>query len=165
MVDNSWKMVRRSPFCLFTLVPDRTWVGGSWVGAEKGMRGGETRRNKKVTSAKFTSLTHVHTCILSLESQCRGFNEGPLGIVGTSPQRAQGCWDWPGKGVESRGRGERWCVCVEVCVSLSSLLVQQLWEGIALWERSRGCFAGASQESFLDVCGVLGLAVFNTLKS
>lgn len=52
---------------------------------------------------------------------------------------------------------------MEVCVSLSSLLVQQLWEGKALWERSRGCFAGAAQESFLDVCGVLGLSQFSTL--
>lgn len=65
--------------------------------------------------------------------------------------------------MESRGRGERRCVCVEVCVSLSSLLVQQLWEGIALWERSRGSFAGAAQEGFLDVCGVLGFLQFSTL--
>lgn len=26
-----------------------------------------------------------------------------------------------------------------------------------------GCFAGAAQESFLDVCGVLGLLQFSTL--
>lgn len=54
---------------------------------------------------------------------------------------------------------------MEVCVSLSSLLVQQLWEARALWERSRGCLAGAAQESFLDVCGVLGLWHFKSSTS
>lgn len=43
-----------------------------------------------------------------LESLRLGLNEGPGGIVGTLPQRALGCWDWPR---EAKGKKSE-CVCV-----------------------------------------------------
>lgn len=109
------------------------------------MRRGEDG-NKKVTSAKFTTLTrtctHVHTPKRVCAAALMRDPEELLGRLLKERRDVEtgqaGVWRAVGVGVGSFG------VCEELCVSLSSLLVEQLWEGTALWERSRGRFAGAA---------------------
>lgn len=66
------------------------------MGRNEGLQGVEDE-NKEVTSPKFTQQPPLQH---PLESLCLGLNEGLSGIAGTFPQRAQGCWDWPGGGEE-----------------------------------------------------------------
>lgn len=113
------------------------------------MRRGEDG-NKKVTSAKFTALTHTCTHVHTPKRVCAAaLMRDPEELLGRLLKERgdvetgqAGVWRGARRG---RGRG-RWrgSFGEELCVSLSSLLVEQLWGGAALWERSRGRFAGAA---------------------
>lgn len=107
--------------------------------------------NEKVTSPKFTQQP-PHPCS-SLESQCLGLNEGPGGIVGTLPQRAQGYWDWSGK---EWGTGRGGVICVFVCRCGSGFCLcywSSFWK-VKHLGRAVGVTVGKMIVSylFLDVC-------------
>lgn len=106
LVPNERRRCQVKTALTFLLVYTLCWQGPG-MGRKKGW-GKVEDGNKKVTSPKFTQQP-PHPCS-SLESRCLGLNEGPGGIVGTLPQRAQGYWDWSGE-VWGTRRG----ICVFVC--------------------------------------------------